>query len=164
MRSLLEPVTSLVKGFSITLKHLFSRKFTDQYPETPHPIAPKYRGEHKLNKDEQGRVKCVACYLCETNCPAYAIRIKSAPAPAGWADRERYPDEFEVDLLRCIYCGYCEEACPVDAIALTNKVPQVQTDRAAFVLDKERLLANADLPSNGASDQFIDNILKKWKA
>ncbi len=152
-----------MKGFGITLKHLFSRKFTSQYPEKPHPIAPKFRGEHKLNKDGEGRVKCVACFLCETNCPAYAIRIKSAPAPDGWQDRERYPAEFEVDLLKCIFCGYCEEACPVDAIALTNKIPEVETSREAFILNKEKLLANADLPAATSAEKYLDDILKKWK-
>ena len=157
-------IGALAKGLSITLRHMVSPKFTEEYPEKPHPIAPKFRGEHKLNKDEQGRVKCVACYLCETNCPAYAIRIKSAPAPKDWKDRERYPDEFEVDLLRCIFCGYCEEACPVDAIALTTKVPGVATRREEFILDKEKLLANADLPSSGSAQQYLDDILKKWKS
>lgn len=80
--------------------------------------------------------------------PRLRDRIKSATAPAAWADRERYPEEFEVDLLRRIYCGYCEEACPVDAIALMNKVPKVQTDRGTLVLTKDQLLPNADLPSN----------------
>lgn len=163
MPSWTEPVAALAKGMGVTLRHLFTPKFTEAYPETPHPVPPRARGEHKLNKDAQGRVACVACYLCETNCPAYAIRIKSAPAPADWPDRERYPEEFEVDLLRCIFCGYCEEACPVDAIALTHKIPGVATRREDFVLTKERLLANADLPPPAAPEAHVEAVLRKWK-
>jgi NADH-quinone oxidoreductase subunit I len=130
----------LAKGFSITLKHLFGKKFTRSYPEVPTPLPERYRGMQKLNIDEEGRVKCVACFLCETNCPADAIRIEAAPAP--WPDRDKYPSRFDLDLLRCVFCGYCEEACPIDAIVLTNKIPPVHTTREAFVLNKEQLLKN----------------------
>ena len=77
----------------------------------------RYRGVHRLNRDEQGRVKCVACYMCATACPAHCIHIVGEQAP--WTDREKYPIKFDIDELRCIYCGMCEEACPVDAIELT---------------------------------------------
>ena len=62
------------EGFVTTIRHLFSRKVTVEFPEeryqTPDPLI--YRGVHRLNRDEQGRVKCVACFLCATACPAQA--------------------------------------------------------------------------------------------
>ena len=84
-------------------------------------MPPNYRGVHRLNRDEQGRVKCVACYMCSTACPARCIDIVAAPSP--WPDREKYPEAFVIDELRCIYCGMCEEACPVDAIYEEGAVP-----------------------------------------
>ena len=85
-------------------------------PKIGNPLI--YRGVHRLNKDEQGRVKCVACFLCATACPAHCIDIVGVESP--WPDREKYPESFVIDELRCIYCGMCEEACPVDAIELTS--------------------------------------------
>ena len=84
---------------------------TEQFPEERPKLPPNYRGVHRLNRDEQGRVKCVACYMCSTACPAHCIDIVAAPSP--WPDREKYPETFVIDELRCIYCGMCEEACPV---------------------------------------------------
>ncbi len=90
------------------------------YPEEQHVPSPNYRGVHRLNKDDQGRVKCVACMLCATACPAHCIDIVGATAPDSWPDREKYCESFVIDELRCIYCGMCEEACPVEAIELTG--------------------------------------------
>ena len=58
--------------------------------EIPDPLI--YRGVHRLNRDEQGRVKCVACFLCATACPAHCIDIVAAESP--WPDREKYPAEL----------------------------------------------------------------------
>ena len=102
----------------------------------------RYRGVHRLNRDEQGRVKCVACFMCATACPAHCIHIVGEQAP--WADREKYPVKFDIDELRCIYCGMCEEACPVDAIELTYEYDIVGLTRAEMVFDKEKLLGVYD--------------------
>ena len=83
---------------------------TEQFPEQQPKLPANYRGVHRLNRDEEGRVKCVACYMCSTACPAHCIDIVAAPSP--WPDREKYPETFVIDELRCIYCGMCEEACP----------------------------------------------------
>ena len=118
--------------------------------ETPRPgpqetreVSDNYRGVHRLNRDGQGRVKCVACFLCQAACPANCIRIEGAAAP--WPDREKYPTRFDLDELRCIYCGMCEEACPEDAIELTRIYSLVGETREEMIFDKEQLLAIYDL-------------------
>ncbi|HAI13778.1 MAG TPA: NADH-quinone oxidoreductase [Phycisphaerales bacterium] len=103
-----------------------------------------FRGVHRLNRDEQGRVRCVACFMCATACPANCIHIEGAESP--WDDREKYPAKFDLDELRCIYCGMCEEACPVDAIELTPVYDIVGTTRQSMIFDKQKLLAVYDQP------------------
>ncbi len=134
----------LLQGFATTLKHLFRPKITVQFPEQPHEIPDPliYRGVHRLNRDEQGRVKCVACFLCATACPAHCIDIVAAESP--WPDREKYPQSFTIDELRCIYCGMCEEACPVDAIELTSLYDMTGKSREEMVFDKQKLLSVYD--------------------
>jgi NADH-quinone oxidoreductase subunit I len=114
----------IFQGLVVTARHmggvLVGGGMTVEYPEEQHIPSPNYRGVHRLNKDEQGRVKCVACMLCATACPVHCIDIVGATAPDSWDDREKYPEDFIIDELRCIYCGMCEEACPVDAIELTG--------------------------------------------
>ncbi|MGQ9592181.1 MAG: 4Fe-4S dicluster domain-containing protein, partial [Planctomycetota bacterium] len=90
-------------------------------------VGLRQRGPPRLVRDFLGREACVACFLCETVCPARCIRIVSEPAPA--PGRERRPKEFEIDLLRCAFCGLCEEVCPADAIALSGP-PLAPADRA----------------------------------
>jgi NADH-quinone oxidoreductase subunit I len=103
---------------------------------------PTYHGVHRLNKDENGRVSCVACFMCSTACPARCISIEAGEAP--WPDREKYPVKFEIDELKCIYCGMCEEACPVDAIELTSIYDIIGKSRQEMIFDKEKLLAIYD--------------------
>jgi NADH-quinone oxidoreductase subunit I len=133
------------QGLGVTTRHLVSPKVTvpypDEEPKIDNPLI--YRGVHRLNKDEQGRVKCVACFLCATACPAHCIDIVGVESP--WPDREKYPESFTIDELRCIYCGMCEEACPVDAIELTSLYNLTGRSREEMVFDKEKLLSVYDM-------------------
>ena len=132
------------EGLTTTIRHLFGRKLTVEYPDRPHEIPDPliYRGVHRLNRDEQGRVQCVACFLCATACPAHCIDIHAAESP--WPDREKYPQSFTIDELRCIYCGMCEEACPVDAIELTALYNLSGKSREEMIFDKTKLLSVFD--------------------
>jgi NADH-quinone oxidoreductase subunit I len=131
-------------GLKTTLSHMFKPKVTEEYPEQEPKLPPNYRGVHRLNRDELGRVKCVACYMCATACPAHCIDIVAAAAPPTWPDREKYPETFVIDELRCIYCGMCEEACPVDAIELTTLYDLTGLSREQMMFDKEKLLSVFD--------------------
>lgn len=117
-------VPELIKGMGVVgrhvMKNLFGRQetVTVQYPEEKTPYAPRYRGHHRLMYREDGRVRCVACQLCSTACPANCITIKSGDY--GDQTIEKYPVTFDIDLLVCVYCGMCEEACPCDAIRLDS--------------------------------------------
>jgi NADH-quinone oxidoreductase subunit I len=141
---------ALMAGLQTTIKHMFMPAVTVQFPEQELQIPPNYRGVHRLNRDEQGRVKCVACYMCSTACPAHCIDIVAAPSP--WADREKYPETFVIDELRCIYCGMCEEACPCDAIELTSLYNLTGKSREELMFDKEKLLSVFDETVNTGKD------------
>jgi NADH-quinone oxidoreductase subunit I len=131
----------ILGGMKTTLKHLFSRKVTLEYPEQRPEIPPGYRGMPTLVKDPNGREKCVSCQLCEFVCPPKAIRILPAeiPADAAQAHVEKAPREFEINMLRCIYCGLCQEVCPEEAIWLQNVYSLAGYRRDELVFAKEKL-------------------------
>jgi NADH-quinone oxidoreductase subunit I len=136
---------AIAAGMAVTLKHLLRSLFgrgvvTISYPEERHIPPPGFRGEHYLKVDDQGRIQCVACFLCATACPANCIHIEAAPAP--WNEREKYPAVFDIDMLVCIFCGMCEEACPCDAIALSPKYYTCTTSREDAIYHRDRLVAN----------------------
>ncbi len=141
---------AIFAGMQTTVRHMFLPKVTVQFPEEKPVLPPIYRGVHRLNRDEQGRVKCVACYMCATACPAHCIDIVAAPSP--WQDREKYPETFVIDELRCIYCGMCEEACPVDAIELTSLFDLTGLSREEMMFDKEKLLSVYDRTVEAGTD------------
>jgi NADH-quinone oxidoreductase subunit I len=144
---------AIAQGISTTVRHIFKPQVkTESYPEHEPKLPPNYRGVHRLNRDEQGRVRCVACYMCATACPAHCIDIVAAPAPETWKDREKYPETFVIDELRCIYCGMCEEACPVDAIELTTLYDLTGLSREQMVFDKEKLLSVFDQTTQAGTD------------
>src|SRR5260370_22686375 len=130
------------QGLGTTIKHVFQPKVTQQFPEERPDLPANYRGLHRLNRDGEGRVKCVACFMCSTACPARCIDIVAAPSP--WPDREKYPEMFVIDELRCIYCGMCEQACPCDAIELTSLFDLTGLNREEMMFDKEKLLSVFD--------------------
>ncbi|NIM60593.1 MAG: NADH-quinone oxidoreductase subunit D, partial [Acidobacteria bacterium] len=80
------------------------------YPEEQREFGPRYRGVPALVKDQDGREKCVACYMCQWVCPPLAINIEAGEYEPGHEGHqiEKYPKKFEINMLRCIYCGLCE--------------------------------------------------------
>ena len=133
-----------IDGLTTTTRHLLGRKMTVEYPDQEPEIRNRtlYRGVHRLNRDAKGRVKCVACFLCATACPARCIDITAAESP--WPDRQKYPQSFQIDELRCIYCGLCEEACPENAIELTSLYNLTGRAREEMIFDREKLLSVFD--------------------
>ncbi len=145
-------IPQVLGGLAVTGRHILGaalggKTVTVQYPEEQTVRSPVYRGVHRLNKDENGRIKCVACMLCATACPSHCIDIVGATAPDTWPDREKYPESFVIDELRCIYCGMCEEACPVDAIELTSLYDLTGLTREEMIFDKSKLLSVYDMTS-----------------
>ena len=141
---------AIAAGLGTTIRHVFQKNVTQQFPEQRPELPANYRGVHRLNRDEEGRVKCVACYMCSTACPARCIDIVAAPSP--WPDREKYPEIFVIDELRCIYCGMCEQACPCDAIELTSLFDLTGLSREEMMFDKEKLLSVFDQTATAGKD------------
>jgi len=134
---------NIVKGMAITLRHLFKKKATIQYPEEKRPFSPIFRGLHVLNRDAEGRENCTACGLCAVACPAEAITMEAAerlPGEENLYNEEKYAAKYEINMLRCIFCGLCEEACPKDAIYLTQTFAPADYGRKGFIYGKNELL------------------------
>jgi NADH-quinone oxidoreductase subunit I len=94
---------AIVKGMIITIKHLFTRKVTIQYPEQVREMSPVYRGQHQLKRDEQGRENCTL-WLC-VHRPAEAITMKAEerkPEEKHLYREEKYASIYEINMLRCI--------------------------------------------------------------
>jgi NADH-quinone oxidoreductase subunit I len=133
-------MTELLLGLRVTLKNLFARKVTINYPDEKTPQSPRFRGLHALRRYPNGQERCIACKLCEAVCPALAITIESDVG----ADGTRRTTRYDIDLFKCIYCGFCEEACPVDAIVETRIHEYHMENRGENIMTKDKLLAVGD--------------------
>jgi NADH-quinone oxidoreductase subunit I len=134
-------------GMWITLKHFFKKNNTVSYPEETRPVAPIYRGQHVLKRDDEGRERCTACGLCAVSCPAEAITMDAAERENGEEHlyrEEKYAKKYEINMLRCIFCGLCEEACPKEAIFLTDRIVDADFGRGEFIYGKDKLVEKVD--------------------
>lgn len=134
---------AIVGGMWITIKHLFKRPTTIQYPEQKREMAPVYRGQHVLKRDEAGAERCTACGLCALACPAEAITMVAAERKKeekALYREEKYAATYEINMLRCIFCGLCEEACPKEAIFLTDRIVDAEYARKDFIYGKDILV------------------------
>jgi NADH-quinone oxidoreductase subunit I len=141
-------VPAVLKGLGVTMRHFFANVFgrkytaTKQYPEEKVPYPQRNRGLHRLMTRDDGQVRCVACMMCPTACPAHCITIVAEEAPDG--SIEKRPRIFEIDELRCVVCGLCVEACPCDAIRMDTGIHAAPViNRGDAVLGKVDLLKMA---------------------
>ncbi len=138
-RTLLHFLKNLIPTLKTDAYALFGRLdrredrsiLTVYYPEEKRNYSGRFRGRHILKTRDDGTLKCVACYMCQTACPADCINIEAGEHPV--LAYEKYPVKFEIDLLRCVMCGYCIDACPKDAIWMTRDYELAFFDRKSAI-------------------------------
>ena len=129
-------MTELVRGLRLTLKTLFVRKVTLNYPEERLDLPVGYRGIPVLLSDEEGELKCTSCELCVRACPVQCIELESHREPGR---KLKVLDVYNLDATWCMYCGLCVEACPFDALAMSDQYELADYELSNLVFDRDRL-------------------------
>ena len=141
----------ILKGMAETAKNFFGSYFsaerltTVQYPEER--IAPieatrdfpflVYDGA-----DWEAGLRCVACQICEKECPPKCIYIeKSADKKPDYVGKPQfYPAKFDIDISVCMSCQICVEVCPFEAIKMGTEFELSTPDRfGGLLLDRKQL-------------------------
>jgi NADH-quinone oxidoreductase subunit I len=170
----------VLKGIAVTNFHFFRNLYlnvahlfgvardrraatTTQYPDERKRYPDNFRGSHRLTLREDGAVRCTACYLCATACPAQCIYIEAGESPNPQV--EKFPVRYEIDTLRCIYCGLCVEACPCDAIRMDTYVhPRIWGfDRKDFVETKEQLMHRSRVVAEKGREGNMEEMLQWYR-
>ena len=114
---------SLLVGMGTTIKVFFRRKTTEQYPENRATlkISDRFRGELVMIHNDKNEHRCVACGICQMNCPNGTINVVTKQVTDEETGKARKVlDRYEYDLGSCLFCQLCVRTCPHDAIKFIN--------------------------------------------
>ncbi len=133
------PGSGLLKGLTVTLKHMLQRSITQEYPDEKPDLPPRTRGVIALKQEN-----CTVCYKCSRECPDWCIYIDAhkethPPASGGRARSVKVLDRFAIDYALCMYCGICVEVCPFDALFWSPDFEYAEYDITNLIHEKERL-------------------------
>jgi NADH-quinone oxidoreductase subunit I len=121
------------------------RLTTVQYPEERDAQIEAARSFPFLvydGTDWQQGMRCVACHICEKECPPKCIFIEKSKdkKPDATGKPQFYPTTFNIDISVCMSCQICVEVCPFDAIKMDVVTDLSSGDRfASLLLDRQRL-------------------------
>ena len=141
----------IIKGMAETARNFLGsyvnaeRLTTVQYPEERIPQIENARQFPFLvfdGDDWHKGMRCVACQICEKECPPKCIYIeKSKDKKPDYAGKAQfYPAKFNIDVSVCMSCQICVEVCPFDAIKMDTEYELSTTDRfGGLLINKQKL-------------------------
>src|ERR1041385_5380060 len=152
--------TGILKGMAVTARNFIGSYFekdrliTVQYPEERSPLPENYRNFPILiydGNDPQAGLRCVACQICEKECPPQCIYIiKSKDKKPDYMGKPQfYPAVFDIDVSVCMSCQICVEVCPFEAIKMDTAFELSKTDRFGGLLFDKRQLATSNAYYHG---------------
>ena len=109
---------SLLVGMRTTLRVFFRKKTTERYPENRKELVmfDRFRGELVLLHDSDNHHKCIACGICEVNCPNSTIRLTSEMVTDEAGKKKKVLVEYSYDHGSCLFCQLCARTCPQRAL------------------------------------------------
>lgn len=139
----------IIKGMGVTAKNFFgsfvNKKLlpTVQYPEAGNTVTAFSRNIPFLVYDKEddpvNTMRCVACKICEKECPPQCIYIVQDKDANGKLIKR--PRIFDVDISVCMGCQICVEVCPFESIKMDSDFELSTTDRfEGLLLHREHLL------------------------
>ena len=126
------------------------RLTTVQYPEERLPQKENARQFPFLvfdGEDTLGGLRCVACQICEKECPPQCIYIEKSKdkKPDHIGKDQFYPGTFDIDVSVCMSCQICVEVCPFDAIKMDTEFEFSTTNRfGGLLLNRDQLAKSND--------------------
>src|ERR1051325_1668269 len=141
----------IIKGMAETARNFFGSYVSDerlttvQYPEERLPAKEAARNFPFLlfdGDDPHAGLRCVACQICEKECPPQCIYIEKSKdkKPDYMGKPQFYPAVFDIDVSVCMSCQICVEVCPFEAIKMDTAFELSKRERFdALLLRKEQL-------------------------
>ena len=135
-KSIFQVLWTVFVGMRITMRHLFVKKVTRQYPAERYTLPERARNRLYVNMDD-----CIGCDQCARACPVDCIVIETAKSMPGedlgvtsaGKKKALWVTKFDIDIAKCCYCSLCVWPCPTECIKMTDVYEFSEFDRGNLI-------------------------------
>ncbi len=130
-----------------TMKNLFSKPVTKNYPAVPAVYPERSRGHIEIEIE-----KCISCSICAKNCPPGCLSV------------DRKKGTWTINRFDCIACGYCTTKCPKNCLHLAPGYQTPMPEKSSETFTRPNMPDPADAAKAAAAKKAAALKAAKAKA
>ncbi len=139
----------MFQGLWTTLKSMFEKPATIQYPEQKRRVHTRFKGRHVLKRYDNGwkNASAAPCARTPARPTPFFVEASENTDEERYSPGDRYASTYEINMLRCIFAVTARTPAPRRPSFLGDNYELSFTSRTATMYTKDLLIEG--VPAGG---------------